>query len=269
MRNFWEIVNNVIREADVLLLVLDSRLVEQTRHHEIENKVKKANKPLIYVLSKCDLADKKELEKIKKTLSPVVFISATKHFGTTMLRDKILIEAKKAGIDKHAAATVGVLGYPNVGKSSLINAMKGRHAASTSSMSGHTRGVQKIKSDNRIMFLDTPGVIPFDEKSKPVKHALIGTIDFVKEKDPDIVVMNLMDIFPKKIEAHYGVNAGEYVADEKGVNKNLSDSDKEEFLEKIAVKHNMLKKGGKPDIERAARMVLKDWQTGKIQRHHK
>lgn len=247
MKNFWSIVNQVIDDSDVLLLLLDARLVNETRNEEVERKVKRQGKPLIYVITKCDLADREATEKYKKELYPSVFVSAKEHLGTTMLRDMILMEAKRAKLDKRQIK-VGVLGYPNVGKSSLINAMKGRKAASTSVLSGHTKHIQKIRADNRIMLIDTPGVIPYKEKDT-LKHAFIGTIDFSKAKEPDITVMELMLKFPGRIETFYGVEIKE---------------DKEETLIEISKKKNMLKKGGMPDLDRTARMILKDWQKGEI-----
>jgi ribosome biogenesis GTPase A len=247
MKNFWNIVNKVIHNSDVLLLLLDARLVEETRNKEIEDKVKKSNKPLIYVITKCDLVDKNILMKLKKQIKPCVFVSAKEFLGTTILREKILVESKKAYKEKEVI-TVGVLGYPNVGKSSLINALKGRHSAPTSSMSGFTKGVHRIKADNRIYFLDTPGVIPYKEKD-PIKHTIIGTIDFNKSKDPDLAVMGLMEKYPGKIESFFGIDVIE---------------DKEEEIEMIARKRNILKKGGVPDIMRMARMILREWQKGAI-----
>ena len=246
-KNFWKVVNKVIDEADILLLLLDARLVEKTRNKEIEDKVKKAGKTLIFVVTKSDLVEKTDAEKYKKQLKPCVFVSAIKHHGTTMLRERILIEASKAKIP-YKMIKVGVLGYPNVGKSTLINALSGRKAARTSIISGYTTGVQKVKADNRIMLLDTPGVIPYMEKDQ-TKHAAIGTEDFTKIKDPDMTVMKMMEKFPGKIESFYGVEQLE---------------DKEEVIIRIAKKKKALKKGNRPDIERVSRMILKDWQAGKI-----
>jgi ribosome biogenesis GTPase A len=250
MANFWELVNRVIRDADVILLLLDARLVEKTRNEEIEDKVRKAGKVLIYVITKSDLVDKQDVEKYKKTLKPCVFVSAVKHHGTTILRERILIEAHKAKVeeDKRGLIKVGVLGYPNVGKSTLINALSGKRAAPTSSISGYTKGVQNVKADNRIVLIDTPGVIPYLEKDLS-KHAAIGTIDYSKIKDPDVTIMDLMIEFPGKIERYCGVEVSD---------------DKEETLEKIATKRNLLMKGSRPDVIRAAKILLKDWQEGKI-----
>lgn len=247
MNKYQRIVNAVIRKADVILFILDARLVEETRNLQLEEKVKELGKPLIYVITKSDLIkDKAEVEKYKKTLKPCVFISSTKYYGVNILKEKIMIESKRAGI-KYPVIRVGAIGYPNVGKSSLINAMTGKGSASTSMMSGHTKGMQKIKTSS-IMFLDTPGVIPPKDKDKS-KHAMIGSIDFTKTKDPDLAVMRIMEERPGVIEKYYDVEVSD---------------DFEETIEKIAKKKKIVRKGNKPDIDKMSRSILKNWQTGKI-----
>ena len=247
MANFWNIGNKVIYDADILLLILDARQIDETRNNEIEDKVKRLKKPLIYVITKSDLVDKEVAERHKKSLKNSVFVSAKFHHGTKILRDRILIAGKRAYKDKEKFK-VGVLGYPNVGKSSLINAMKGKKAARTSILSGYTRGVQNVRMDNKITMIDTPGVIPYQEKDAE-KHILTGTIDFTKTKDPELAVMTIMSKYPGKIESYYEV---------------VQKEDPEEVLEEIALKKNILIKGGKPDTQRASRMILKDWQKGDI-----
>lgn len=244
-------VNKVIPEADILLLVLDARMVEETRNDEIEKKVNQAGKPLIYVLNKCDLVDKAFMEEWKRKLPDSVFISAKDHLGTLKLREKIMMTAHRKGLED---VKVGVIGYPNVGKSSVINSLKGKGAASTSSMSGHTRHIQKISS-RRIMLLDTPGVIPYSDtvhhQNPREKLAMIGSVDHTRIKEPDIVVGQLIKKFPGVIEDHYKVPEHD---------------DSDDTIEAIAVKYNLKSKGDIPDIARAARLILKDWQTGKIKR---
>lgn len=245
MRTFWNMVNNVISDSDVLLLVLDSRMAQETRNYEIEKKVASFGKPLIYVLNKCDLVDKNIVEEYKRKIPNSVFVSAKKHLGTIKLREKILVAASRLTLS--SKVRVGVLGYPNVGKSSIINALKGRGSAKVSSVSGHTKHIQKVRT-SQIILLDTPGVIPYKENDL-LKHNVIGTIDHNKEKNPDIIAVALIERFPGLIERYYDVDIC---------------SDKEDTLEVIALKRNFVKKGSKPDILRASKMILHDWQTGKI-----
>lgn len=241
MPSFWRHVNKVLQEADLIIEVLDARMIEETRNHEIENKIERLDKKILYVINKCDLADKRELDKIKRILRPSVFISSKDHLGTTILKKKIL------ELSKGKPITVGILGYPNVGKSSLINALAGKGAAKTSSESGYTKGLQRIRVDNKILLLDTPGVFPQKEKDLN-KHSKTGAISYGKIKDPETAVLHLIEGEQKRIEKYYGI----------------SGEDSEEVLEKIALKLRMLLKGGNPNLEAAARIVLRDWQVGKI-----
>lgn len=245
--NFWKAVNRVIREADILLLLLDARFVDESRNREIEDKVRLVRKPLIYVITKSDLVEKEKVEACKRTLRPSVFVSVKDRTGRTRLKERIIIEAERVYGNKERI-NIGVLGYPNVGKSSLINFMKGKHSAQTSSLSGYTKTTQTIKSDRRLYFIDTPGVIPYMEKDA-LKHVSMSVIDFMKVRGPDLMVMELMRKYPGKIEAHFGVPVS---------------GDKEKTIEEIALKKNVLMKGGLPDIERICRSILKDFQKGKI-----
>ena len=246
---FWVMVNKVIDDANILILVLDARMVEETRNDEIESKVKALNKPLIYVLNKCDLVDKSVMEHYARKLPNSIFISTKNHQGTSKLRQRIMITASRNHLK---SIKVGVLGYPNVGKSSVINALKGKTSAPSSSMSGYTKHIQKVRTSS-IVLLDTPGVIPYSDTAHNAdahaKHAMIGSIDYTKEKNPDSIAVELMKAFPGIIEHHYHV----------AVNK-----DGEKTIEDIALKCNLKAKGNIPDVLRAARMILKDWQLGKI-----
>jgi hypothetical protein len=246
MANFWKLVNGVIAKSDILLEVLDARMIDQTRNEELEDKIQKAGKQIIFVINKCDLVNKDELEKEirKKKLFPSVFISSTEYYGITMLRDKILRYAKREEV------IVGVLGYPNTGKSSLINTLNGRASVPVSMKSGFTRSVQLIRTDKRISLLDTPGVIPYGEKDQS-KHIMISTIDFTKVKDPEMAAMDLIDQMDGLIEKYYGVEKKE---------------DSSETIVEIALKQKKLIKGGNPNIDLMSRTILRDWQTGKIRK---
>jgi len=82
--HFWDMVDNVIAQADVILEVLDARMVDETRNEEIEKKIKDQNKKLIHVVNKIDLVyDENYKLKLKKLENPV-FVSSLNRLGTTI-----------------------------------------------------------------------------------------------------------------------------------------------------------------------------------------
>ncbi len=241
MVNFWKIVNSVIREADILLLVIDSRFPELTRNKELELKIKTKEKKIIYVMNKCDLVIESEVKDMSKEFQPSIFVSSKKKLGGTLLFKKIM------QLSRGQPCVVGVLGFPNVGKSSVINLLKGRKSASVSSQSGHTRGIQFVKAKGKIKLIDTPGVLQFQEKDL-MKQVIIGSYNPQHLKEPEYYAMHIIEKYPEHFVKYYDV---EY-------------EDGYDFLEKAALKKNILKKGGHPDIGRFSRQVLYDWQKGKI-----
>ena len=138
------IINRVIEESDIILEVLDSRFIEKTRNFEIEKKVKKLGKLIIYVFNKSDLVNinKIKLDMELEKLKPNLFFSSKERSGSVNLKRLIKIESKKL---KQESVNVGVIGYPNTGKSSLINLLTRKSDVKTSSEEGYTKGMQKIK----------------------------------------------------------------------------------------------------------------------------
>jgi ribosome biogenesis GTPase A len=241
--NFWSVVNGVITEADILLEIIDASAAAQTRNIELEHAVAKSGKILIYVLNKSDLADKAELGRLQKALIPSVAISCKERYGINLLRKRIIIEAKKSGIEK---PKVGVLGYPNMGKSSVINVLSRSGKARTSSNSGFTHGKQYIRS-SQFYLIDTPGVIPHGEDDV-VKNTLIGIK--TESNDPESDLLLIMEAHPGLVESHYNVPL---------------EVDKDESIRKIGIKLNCLKKPNGVDTSRAARTIiswLREGRTG-------
>ena len=84
-------------------------------------------------------------------------LSSNKSVGAENLLELIKNYSKNEGIKR--AVTIGVLGYPNVGKSSVINSLKKSKAAGVSSVAGFTKSLQTIKLDSQVKIIDSPGVI--------------------------------------------------------------------------------------------------------------
>src|SRR3989344_1079457 len=243
----------VIRTSDIVLEVIDSRFIDKTRNKELEEEVKKAGKKIIFVLNKVDLIDIKNL-KINYDLSsikPYVLFSIKNRIGRARLREIINIEAKKSDFEK---ARVGVIGYPNTGKSSVINVLSGGKRAGTSSQAGFTKSIQKVRFNKNIIILDSPGVIFSGEENslagKIIKrHVEICVKDYGKVKYPDLIINDIMKEHKKVFDDFYGVD---------------SEEDAENLLWILGKKWNFLKRGGVVDKDRTARKILKDWQEGKI-----
>jgi ribosome biogenesis GTPase A len=243
MKSYWGIVNEVIKRADVLLLILDARQPYDSMNREIAEKATLEGKPLIYVVTKADLVPESDIKSKGFRFKPCVFVSSKTNYGIDELFRLIFVEAKKQGLVR-----VGVFGCPNVGKSCLINAMKGREVARVSSLSGYTKFAQKVRVRNRLLIIDTPGVIS-DSRKDFMKAAIVGTLDHTHVKEPEVVVVGLFEKFPGRLEAFYGVKKHE---------------DYDETLDEIAIKRKIMRKGNIPDRIKMARMILSEWHKGII-----
>ncbi len=251
-----DVMRDVVRVSDIILQVLDARFVEETRNLEVEEDIRKKGKKLIYVLNKSDLINVKESKKtLPKDLNPHIFVSVKTKKWIENLRNKIKIEAKRVKLDEaRKRVQVGIIGYPNVGKSSLINIISRRAATGTSKQAGYTKGMQKIRMSEKILILDTPGVIPAfkytsQEGTSFGEDVKLGARTYSDVKNPEGILSYIMSSDAKAIENFYGIEAS---------------GDSEILVEKLGKTKGFLKKGGNVDADRTARLVLRDWQLGKI-----
>jgi hypothetical protein len=246
------LVKEVIGMSDIILEVLDARFIEETRNREMEEIVAKMGKKLIFVLNKADLADMDGLKDgALEGIGLHVFFSCKTKLGRGSLRTLLKIEAKRL---KKKEVKIGVIGYPNTGKSSLINLLAGRSAAGVAAEAGFTKGMQKIRIARGIILLDTPGVMPEEEApAHRTEHAkklsIIGVKTWDKVKNPEFVVFQIAKENPGLLERFYRIDA-------KG--------DSEVLVEELGKRNRFLTKGGIVDIDRTARFILRDWQDGKI-----
>ncbi len=240
-RRVWKVVS----ESDIVLEVLDARFPHLMRNATIEEQCKRKGKKLVLVLNKSDLISKRSAEKLKVELSkeaPSVFVSAPKKQGIGQLR------AMLASMVKKESAKVAVVGYPNSGKSSLINALAGRRAASVGAEAGHTKGEQWVRISENVTLLDSPGVIPFEEQEEFLL-CLLGARRVQSLTDVESVgiefVQWLQKEHPQLLKELGGTSA-----------------DAETALEEIAFKHHKLAKGGSADLSATAAWMLQQWQKG-------
>lgn len=245
-----DILKKVIQDSDIILEVLDARFIDENRNLEIEEEIRQHNKILIYVLNKSDLLLKAE----KTNLSPSILVSCKNRKDIKKLRNLIKIFSKKIKKSPGQKFFVGIIGYPNTGKSSLINLLIGRSSAGVGSEAGFTRAIQKLKLDENIFLLDSPGVIPekkysHTEKEKISKQTIAGGRSSSQVKDPEIVIAKLIEEYPGILENFYNIKAN---------------GDSEILIEELGRKKGFLKKGSLVDEDRTARYILREWQTGEI-----
>ena len=242
-------VRRIIKAVDVVLEVLDCREPAETRNAWVERYVRSNEKVLIFALNKCDLVEKAELVPLKRNLSgvaPTVFTSAKEKYGIGKLKTLIRRHAPELPVK------VGIVGYPNVGKSMLGNALKGKRSAGVSPVPGYTKGRQWLRVSKDILLYDSPGVVGKDDEAR---LAIMGAVDADKSKDPEGCALKILDKLnfenPGEIERRYGVSYGDDV------------------LEDIARKRGKLLKGGVPDTKAAAKIVMREWTRGKLERFKK
>jgi ribosome biogenesis GTPase A len=287
-KGFPKIMQEVIEMSDIVLEILDARFVGETRNLEVEEMVERMGKRLVYVFNKCDLVDAKKVKsEVAKRMTPYVFVSATKGIGLGELKARIKMEAKrvvamrreskKDGLGGQEAnwdrVHVGVMGVPNAGKSSVINLVTRRGVASVGANAGWTKGMQKIRMSEGILVLDTPGVIPVSRyttrSTEFAADVKIGARSYGDVRDPAGAVSYLMIREKVKTDGSGLDENGEFEITEDG--KRIAGfygmvfgGDVDEFVGALGRKRGFLLKGGIVDEDRAARLILKDWQEGRI-----
>ncbi len=244
---FWPIVLNVLRNSDIVLLLVDARMPEITRNSEIIEKVKSMRgKRLLIVFNKSDLIGRKDVEKLKKEYFDAFFISATKKTGVKNL--KIVLENMAENWNM-PSLRIGLVGYPNIGKSTLINLLAPNAKAKVSSVSGTTKKTQWVRV-GKLRIMDSPGVIPFGDRK--VQIGMTASKDPHKIKNPEKVAIRIIEFLMKRNNNILGKMYG------------AVGNDAYEIFEDIGRKKGFLVKGGKINENRIAIKVIDDWQKGKI-----
>merc|ERR1719331_900615 len=278
---FFRDLRKVIEQADVLVQVLDARDPNSCRCRELEKEITDRGKRVVLVMNKIDLIPQEAtvawLANLRKDFPTVAFKAAqtSKSGGaqkpvhtstkaeeasagvlassfTVVGADRLLQLLKnysRVSADKKRQITVGVVGYPNVGKSSVINSLKRSAAVKVGATAGGTRHTQEGQLDSKLTSIDSPGVVFAGNQNDPSvilrNAANIETLD-----DPIGVVDALLARAPKgAVLRHFCVADFDSTAG---------------FLVQIAKARGKFKKGGAANLEAVARVVLSDWTGGKL-----
>lgn len=251
----WNELYKVVDSSDVILQVLDARDPVGTRCKHIEKHIKKncPHKHMIFVLNKCDLiptwATKRWLHILGKEYPIIAFhASVTKSFGKGSLIN-LLRQFQRIHKDK-PQISVGFIGYPNVGKSSIINTLKKKNVCKVAPIPGETKVWQYITLFRKVFLIDCPGVVTPAKNETEANIVLRGCLRVENIEEPSQYVKFLLERVKKEhMQKTYGIMEWE---------------DDEDFLEQYALKTGKLLKKGDPDINAVGRMILNDWIRGKI-----
>ncbi|XP_063363666.1 uncharacterized protein LOC134652413 [Cydia amplana] len=253
-KRIWNELYKVIDSSDVLLQVLDARDPMGTRSPFVENflKKEKAHKHLIFILNKVDLVPNWVTQRWVAILSAeyptIAFHSSLTHpFGKGSLIN-LLRQFAKLHIDKKQIS-VGLIGYPNVGKSSVINTLRSKKVCKVAPIAGETKVWQYITLMRRIFLIDCPGVV-YPSAETDTEKVLKGVVRVELVQTPEDYIEEVL----KRVRKEYLVKTYKVDGWETAT----------EFLEKMAARTGKLLKKGEPDVNQVARMVLNDWQRGKL-----
>lgn len=268
-RAYYKEFNKVVEASDVIIEVLDARDPMGCRCLNIEKAIlsKHMNKKIILLLNKIDLIPREVvrqwLDYLRKEFPTVAFKSNTQKQsknlsqGTTddmkgCLGADTLIQLLKnyaRSEDIKKTITVGIIGYPNVGKSSVINSLKRQKVAVVGSRPGVTTSAKEIQLDSNIKLIDSPGII-FSSASLDSDVILRNAVRIEQLEDTvEPVRIILTRCKPERLMAKYSISTF---------------TSAEDFLTQVAKQSGKLLKGGKPNIQEAGKIILRDWNTGKI-----
>jgi ribosome biogenesis GTPase A len=249
-----------IKDIDVVIEMLDARLPGSSANPMLAQLIQ--GKPGLKVLSKQDLADPVQTQNWLAHYNAMPNVKAIGLDTSMVSPAKALVEAchqlapNRGGMAK--PMRVLICGIPNVGKSTLINTLKGKKAAKTGDEAGVTKLEQRITLADDFYLYDTPGVLwprIIVEKSG-FNLAASGAIG-VNAFDDEEVALELLNYlivhYPDALAMRYKIT-------------NVSDHTDETLLEAVARHRGAIQSGGRVNTTKAAEIVIHDFRSAALGR---
>ena len=261
-----------LKLADLLIEVIDARIPVSSRNPDIDEMGR--NKSRVVLLNKADLADGALTDAwLDYFRSQDIYAAAADSRSRRDLgKVKDLIDEagaekkerdRKRGILNRPVRAM-IVGIPNSGKSTFINSFCGKAAAKTGNKPGVTKGKQWIRLGKNVELLDTPGILwpKFEDEKVGAHLAMVGSIrdEILPVQELSLMLIEVLsDRYPDAIPARYDLESEDAAGG--------ADTDARiRILTGIAGRRNALKPDGSADYEKASRMLLKDFRSGKLGR---
>jgi ribosome biogenesis GTPase A len=262
-------IEEKLKLIDIAIELLDARIPLASRNPMIDAILR--DKARLVLLNKADLADpdvtkqwvahfaERGLEALPFDASSGRGVKPMVEAAKRIVNDKNEARLRK-GIRLRAVRAL-VVGIPNVGKSTLINRLAGRHVAATGDKPGITKGQQWIKAGTEMELLDTPGILwpKFEDPHVGYRLAVVGSIREQILNVEDIACYALRYLvrhYPDRVRERYGTDVPEEADAREAA----------DLMERIGQIRGCLAVGGKIDMEKAASVVLRDLRGGKLGR---